>query len=549
MKRNVKFFTLVIALLLLSSLVLTGGMYTVSENRGETKSYNLIGLENTAAEENRGDSGSILEDAPTAQAPLHGKFGEYLHAEGSTVTVFSPEQYSTLNAVRESGGRTPLTHEEILFLVNDSINLYYAYDEIWLTNAIVGNCLPATLMFAALQSSSSCLIRPYHGDYSEFGDYQRALETYDRVIEEIYAIIYYRIYMHDAGFAKIFRSFDDVILPSEWEVFYEEHEKISSNWLTNIYQLLPLDGSAVGGVENGDKIALEFQKVVSWKQEFLTNSLVDVELQSLDFPLFGTEIFHDQRTSMEHCFYLYDRDSSVQIVYPTKELTARKPQLKVLYQGEKSDAPQPVVWLNYANKKASISAGLEFSFAMSGEFEYHDEVLKVYIGEKEDPTYCYVFFAKDGQFVYSASNSKPPENAGFNWEDGLVFKQLLEIPSVEPEITQPPLREDETTDITEEEPAAFKIDLGSNFCSLMLQGNSVLDGTYSRDENAVAFFFKDREELYQYVFYACGDGIFEYAKGESNAYAEYQYEDGTRFSFCDDCTVSCYFSIDNALSE
>ena len=163
MKRNVKFFMTVTALLLLSAVILTGCMYVIAADNGATKPYDPEQRQETSdggvtqpGEKNPGNS--IVEDAPTGQLPLQNKFNEYLHEDGNTVTIFSPEQYAQLKAVRDSGERTPLTYEEILFLVNDSINMYFKYDEIYLCNANVDGVLPLVLTFFAPQSSSSCII-------------------------------------------------------------------------------------------------------------------------------------------------------------------------------------------------------------------------------------------------------------------------------------------------------------------------------------------------------------------------------------------------------
>ena len=107
MKRNVKFFTIVISLLLLSSIILTGCMYAIAADNGEMKPYDLNG------QKENGSGGNTIDDAPTAQLPLMGKFSKYLHEEDNAVVVFSAEQYAELKAIRDNGERVPLTHTEI----------------------------------------------------------------------------------------------------------------------------------------------------------------------------------------------------------------------------------------------------------------------------------------------------------------------------------------------------------------------------------------------------------------------------------------------------
>jgi hypothetical protein len=70
------------------------------------------------------------------------KFDKYLHKNGNTVTIFTNEQYAALKSLRINGKRQPLTYDEILYLINDSINLYFTYKDIILTNSNIDNSLP-----------------------------------------------------------------------------------------------------------------------------------------------------------------------------------------------------------------------------------------------------------------------------------------------------------------------------------------------------------------------------------------------------------------------
>lgn len=540
MKQNMKFFTIVISLLLLSSIILTGCMYAIAADNGEMKPYDLNGQK----ENNDSSGGNIVEDAPQAQVPLHGQFGEYLHKDGNAVTIFSEGQYAELKAVRESNKRNPLTYEEILFLVSDSINMYFAYDEIRLYKANVDSVLPLTLSFSAIQSSSSCIIKPYHGDFSEFEVYADALNRYEHMLQEIYAIIYYRIYMHDAGFTGITRSFDEVIAPSERSEFYEEHKHLSSNWLTNIYQMLAIDGSTVGGTENGDKLASEFQKVVEWEIEISTNHVdPNKKIQSLDAPVLCTEIWHNERTPLEHQFYIYESSGTVQIVYPTKELTAMKPQQSVTYQAGKEGEPQPIVHLNYMTGGAHISAGLEFSFAMTGTFRLEDGVLKVYFGESEsNPDYYYVFYETDEGFAYSAANSKT-NSIGRNWADGLVFKKYREQTVVQPEIV-PPANDKTEPNIDEEQWPYLKFDANSDFATLTHPDEGgIAEGSYAKEDDKLVFVFKTADGVYTYYFHYRKDRVYVFDKELSEAVPNYGFEDEMEFLLTEYEGGSCFLEL------
>lgn len=541
MKRNIKFFTIVISLLLLSSIILTGCMYAIAADNGEMKPYDLNGQKQNSDS----PGGNIVEDAPQAQKPLHGQFGEYLHKDGNAVTVFSEEQYAELKEVRESNNRNPLTYEEILFLVNDSINMYFAYDEIRLYNANVDGVLPLTLTFSAIQSSSSCIITPYHGDFSEFESYADALNRYERMIQEIYAIIYYRIYMHDAGFTDITRSFDEVIAPSERSEFYEAHKHMSSIWLTNIYQMLAIDGSAVGGTGNGDKLASEFQKVVEWEIEISTNHIdPNKKVQSLNAPILCTEIWHNERTPLKHQFYIYESSGTVQIVFPTKELTAMKPQQTVTYlavsqDGDAFSARQPVFHLDYENGRTIMSQSMLHSFAMFGTFEEQDGVLKLYF----EDAYSYVLHEKDGSWVYSAKDSKPIELAGFDWHKDIVFEKVHEGVSTPPN-PEPPTNNKTEPDIEKEQWSYLKFDANSVFATLTHpDGGVIAEGSYVKESDKLVFVFKTADGVYTYYFHYRKDRVYVFDKELSKAVPNYGFENEMEFVLTEYEGGSCFLEL------
>ena len=55
MKRNIQFFSIVISLLLLSSVILTGCMYAIAADNGEMKSYDLKGETNNSTDGANGE--------------------------------------------------------------------------------------------------------------------------------------------------------------------------------------------------------------------------------------------------------------------------------------------------------------------------------------------------------------------------------------------------------------------------------------------------------------------------------------------------------------
>ena len=130
MKNSFMFFSIVLALLLASSIVLTGCMYAIVAENGAAKVYDMgsqINADNTTI---------VDDDAPVAQSELQKKFNEMydISEDGQTITVIS-EDY--LNKYWQSNYEKEVIHsltiEEVYFIIQDSIRIYEEYDEIVLT--------------------------------------------------------------------------------------------------------------------------------------------------------------------------------------------------------------------------------------------------------------------------------------------------------------------------------------------------------------------------------------------------------------------------------
>ncbi len=543
MKRNLTFFTAVICLLLASALVLTGCMYSIAEDNGEIKPYDLDRQNNNSF---CLTDGNVIENTPPAQAPLNEKFSEYIHKEGKTVTVFSEEQYAELKAIRDSGKRIPLTYDEILFLVNDSIGMYFSYDEIRLTNACFDNIPTLAFEMGVPQSGKAYMAyHPYHGDYSEYESYDSARLRYDRVIQEIYAIIYYRIYMHDAGFAKVIHC--NQYMTSErifGEKGSEAYQEMSGLVPTVMYQMLAIDDDTVGGLENEKKVVNEYEKVVEWEREQSADYVdTDKELPSLNSKLLATKVFNDKRQPLECKFCIYESAGETKTIYPTKELIAMKPQQVVVYRAiVEENSMQPEFGLDYVYGEATMSASIYLSFAMVGKFEEHDGVLEMHFGKSEsNPDYCYVFYKNEkGYYVYSAENSNPASGS-FDFADGLMFEKYRKEIAPEPNApnddcsgnndVSAPHDSDISNSKNENKTLYFKLDPAGNICSLMSSdGNPYADGTYVQEGDAYILSF---DGGFRYVICYYENKGYEYDKDRSNPISGYELDRGTIFFFKD----------------
>lgn len=182
MKQNIKFFSIVISLLLVSSLVLTGCMYAIATDHGEMKPYDLNRQKNNS--EGTGGNAIVEGDAPTAQDTLQAKFEAMydISEDGKTITVISEEylnDYWQSNYEKEV--IRSLTTEEVYFIIQDSIRIYMEYDKVILT---------------AFGSFSSIMQVAERFPYVEGQEVCRSVTSHlgrDKIESDIYAIILYRL--------------------------------------------------------------------------------------------------------------------------------------------------------------------------------------------------------------------------------------------------------------------------------------------------------------------------------------------------------------------
>ncbi len=137
--------------------------------------------------------------APAEQKKMEKKFSPYQYetgsAEGKALAFFTPAKSRTLLGDRKNGLRNPLSSEEILYLISDSIRLYESYDRLILTDAYETPVVPAEKRTAG---ASDHVISCYHGDYTEFS-YYNALCAYQNKLSDIRTVILYRVWLLDSG--------------------------------------------------------------------------------------------------------------------------------------------------------------------------------------------------------------------------------------------------------------------------------------------------------------------------------------------------------------
>lgn len=180
--KNKKLLCLAAGAILLSVCILAGYMALTAMPSEDGKTYSGDGFEGDVT----------MQDGVASQEELARRFAVYNHEiDDGVLQIFSDEQFDALARTWEDGGRMHLTYDEILFLINDSIRLYNTYDRIVL-NEIGRVRIPMEVS----ASASGYVILPHHGDLSELA-YEEATEVYDRMLQDIYTIILYRISMLD----------------------------------------------------------------------------------------------------------------------------------------------------------------------------------------------------------------------------------------------------------------------------------------------------------------------------------------------------------------
>lgn len=191
MKRNMKFLCIVLALLLLSSAILTGCMYAIAAENGDAKEYDESDMESRI--EAVGSS-IVPDDTPTNQAELQKKFSAMseVSEDGKSITVITKDYLNDFRkGILNREVFCSLSTEEVYFIIQDSIRLFATYDEVVLPEfTFYAGCYYSYdgAEIAAVGAGIFCL-----GGQVINTERERALRDYDADIEKINEIILYRL--------------------------------------------------------------------------------------------------------------------------------------------------------------------------------------------------------------------------------------------------------------------------------------------------------------------------------------------------------------------
>ena len=185
MKKHFKFFGIVSALLLSSSLVLIGCMHGIATENGDAKAYDMGSQIGTGSQLSADSNILINDDAPTPQSELQEKFGAMydVSEDGKTVTVISDEY---LNRYWQSNYEKEVIHslttEEVFFIIQDSIRIYMEYDTVILREfGSVSSMFQAAERFPVLEGSEVSALAG------------RTSLDRDKIEKDIHTIILYRL--------------------------------------------------------------------------------------------------------------------------------------------------------------------------------------------------------------------------------------------------------------------------------------------------------------------------------------------------------------------
>lgn len=223
--KNTKIIIIAASLVLAAALALCGCMYLIGEPPEETQRYDNDEM----------SVPSVIEETPTSQSEMQKKFAAYGREEkganGERIFhLFTEEQIEESLQMRKEGKRRSLTFDEISFIINDTVRIYFEYDKIVMTDFGEHTqdvtrklyhdngtayyteeiWLPVSeLFFNGIHGEyDSCVgnhnyelttLTPYHGNFSEYETYESAFEAYSNMLNQIEMMIAERLRMLDTG--------------------------------------------------------------------------------------------------------------------------------------------------------------------------------------------------------------------------------------------------------------------------------------------------------------------------------------------------------------
>lgn len=533
MKRNVKFFTIVISLLLLSSIILTGCMYAIAADNGEMKPYDLNGQK----ENNDSLDGNIVADAPQAQKPLQAKFEAMyeISEDGKTITVISE---AFLDEYWHELTPRSLSTDEVYYIIQDSIRIYAQYDTVILSG-----------FGSFAEDSRHAYIVPYIREDVVIKTQPDVTPYYEwDDTEAIYEIILYRLKALSSP--KAFFTGEEAMLSAgkepglnstmlPWTTFYIPNYSKSTN---RDYILF-----VVGyGIEmNSTVIEDEFSELfsfcnkyeatitfVSKNYEQSTKVYPTVELDNKTKPYFSIMLPELNNAVLEHKqdYKLY-LDGEL-LVGGMAEAFANLclyditgdgvPELCFVMATGSGMVDYNIVIMDPLTKECV------FSLSDRGEHDYklffRDGLLCVL-----ERKYMSIDFTRTGVLTYDGSKISVFWDAEVNYPYDLPTGIPFD-PVYKPETSEPSV-DNSKNDKEEAKISSIKLVEETNCCIVTANdGKTLAEGSYSCVGDTYILCF---DGGFQYVFDRKEDTRYVYYEDDSNAIPAYDLEDGTVFNLID----------------
>lgn len=253
---------------------------------------------------------SLPEETNAEQADVNNKYSEYGREEigenGEKIFyLYTSEEYGAYLEAKKNKAREPLTPEDVVFIINDSVRLYFEYDKIYFSDALkiengstqymVGDISAAFnngFIDTDLMEAARYVI-PYHGDFSELNA-ESAEDRYNKMLDDIYVIIYRRLEIHCGDICE--HGYQSAIDPYD------------------LYAGILLDGCKIS---NYDDYIKESRTVI----RTTVNSIKNGNPTTNEYPVVIVAPF-----TSEEVYVSIVNDGASESVFPTKELIDLKPQ-------------------------------------------------------------------------------------------------------------------------------------------------------------------------------------------------------------------------------
>ena len=551
MKRNVKFFMTVTALLLLSAVILTGCMYAIAADNGAAKPYDPEQRQETSdggvtqpGEKNPGNS--IVEDAPITQGSLQAKFESMyeISEDGKSIAVISKDY---LNKYWQSNYEKEVIHslttEEVYFIIQDSIRIYEEYDEVVLTGfASISSMMQVTNRFPFVKDK----IIKTQPDVTPYYDWDDT--------EAIYEIILYRLKALSSP--QAFFTGEEAILsvgeepgPNStmlpWTTFYIP--SYSKN--TNRDYILSVVG--YGSAMNSTVIEDEFSELFGFCNKYeatITFKSKNYEQSTKVYPT----VELDNKTKPYFSIKLPELNNAV---------LEQKQDYKLYLDGELLVGGMAEDFANLCLYDITGDGVPELCFVMatgSGMVDYNivimDPLTKECIFSLSDRCehdyklffrdgllcvlerkYMSIEFTRTGVLTYDGSKISVSWDAEVNYPydlpTGIPFDPNFKIEDFDPDPDpRPPVNNETDPDEDDERWAYLKYDSNDNYCTLMSpDGNGVLEGSYAKEDDKLVFMFRTAEGVYTYCFQYRGGVVYTYSNDLSSPAPGYRFGDGMEY--------------------